>query len=172
MREARHDYERGKRLEEGGKRGCLAFHEAARGRRAAMRATRRGGCAQNRPQGATEGEAGRGRRGASPFGAKWRRRSATESVAIVASFYPDLYQAALTLLIEAREKAGLSQTELAACFGLPEQLVVSYESGARLLDVGEFVAICRAIGVDPYELLLKSERIAEESTAAEPLIEE
>jgi DNA-binding XRE family transcriptional regulator len=99
-------------------------------------------------------------------------------VAIVASFYPDLYQAALALLIEARQKAGLSQTELAACFGLPEQLVVSYESGARLLDVGEFVATCRAIGVDPYELLLKAEQIADGSfaelgsTAAEPLIEE
>jgi transcriptional regulator with XRE-family HTH domain len=96
----------------------------------------------------------------------------------VASFYPHLYEAGLALLIEARENADLSQAELAACFGLPEQLVVSYESGARLLDVGEFVAICRAIGVDPSELLLKAERIADgsfaelESTAAEPLIEE
>jgi transcriptional regulator with XRE-family HTH domain len=96
----------------------------------------------------------------------------------VASFYPHLYEAALALLIEAREKAGLSQTELSACFGLLGQLVVSYESGARLLDVGEFIAICRAIGVDPYELLLKAERIEDgsfaelESTVAEPLIEE
>jgi transcriptional regulator with XRE-family HTH domain len=96
----------------------------------------------------------------------------------VASFYPHLYEAVLVLLIEAREKADLSQAELAACFGLPEQLVVSYESGARLLDVGEFVAVCRAIGVAPYELLLKAERVADcsftelESTAAEPLIEE
>ena len=95
----------------------------------------------------------------------------------MASFHPYLYQAALALLIEAREKTGLSQAELAACFRLPEQLVISYESGARLLDVGEFVAICRAIGADPGELLLKAERIADfsftelESTEAEPLIE-
>lgn len=75
----------------------------------------------------------------------------------MASFYPHLYEAALALLIEAREKAGLSQAELAACFRLPEQLVVSYESGARLLDVGEFVAICRAIGVDPHELAREAE---------------
>jgi transcriptional regulator with XRE-family HTH domain len=99
-------------------------------------------------------------------------------VAVVASFYPHLYEAALELLIAAREKAGLSQTELAGCFGLPEQLVFSYESGARLLDVGEFVAICRVIGVDPYELLLKAERIADgsfaelESSVAEAVIEE
>ena len=78
----------------------------------------------------------------------------------MASFYPHLYEAVLALLIEAREKAGLSQPELAACFGLPEQLIVSYESGARLLDVGEFVAICRAIGVDPYELARQAELIS------------
>jgi transcriptional regulator with XRE-family HTH domain len=85
---------------------------------------------------------------------------ATEHVAAVASFYPNLYETALTLLIEAREKAGLSQTELAARFGLPEQLVVSYESGARLLDVGEFVAICRAMGTDPYVLLQQADKSA------------
>jgi transcriptional regulator with XRE-family HTH domain len=95
----------------------------------------------------------------------------------VASFYPHLYEAALALLIEAREKAGLSQAELAACFRLPEQLVVSYESGARLLDVGEFVAICRAIGVEPCQLLCKAERIAggsfanPESIASEAVID-
>jgi transcriptional regulator with XRE-family HTH domain len=88
-------------------------------------------------------------------------------VAIVASFYPDLYQAALALLIEAREKAGLSQAELVACFGLPEQLVVSYETSARLLDVGEFVAICRAIGVDPYELGREAELM---STSTETVV--
>jgi transcriptional regulator with XRE-family HTH domain len=97
-------------------------------------------------------------------------------VAIVAAFYPDLYQAAVALLIEAREKAGFSQAELAAAFGLPEQLVVTYESGARLLDVGEFVAICRAIGADPGQLLFKAERMGgsfanPESTAAEAVIE-
>jgi transcriptional regulator with XRE-family HTH domain len=96
----------------------------------------------------------------------------------VASFYPHLYEAALALLIEAREKAGLSQAELAECFGLPAQLVVSYESGDRLLDVGEFVAICRAIGVDRCQLLLEAERVGDSSfanpvsTAAETIIEE
>jgi transcriptional regulator with XRE-family HTH domain len=95
----------------------------------------------------------------------------------VASFYPDLCQAALALLIEAREKAGFSQAELAAAFGLPEQLVASYESGARLLDVGEFVAICRAIGADPGQLLFKAERMGggsfanPESIASEAVID-
>jgi ribosome-binding protein aMBF1 (putative translation factor) len=76
---------------------------------------------------------------------------------VMASFYPDLYQAALSLLVEAREKAGLSQADLAQRFGLGESFVASYEDGARLLDPAEYVAICRAIGVDPYELLAKAE---------------
>lgn len=75
----------------------------------------------------------------------------------MASFYPDLYQTALALLIEAREEAGLSRQELAERFNQPEAFVASYESGDRLLDPAEFVAIARAIGVDPYELLKQAE---------------
>jgi hypothetical protein len=101
---------------------------------------------------------------------------ATESVAIVA-FYPNVYQAALALLIEARENACLSQAELAGRFGLPEHFVVSYETGARLLDVGEFVAICRAIGVDPHQVLRDAERVdlgfgQARSNAAEAVFDE
>lgn len=75
----------------------------------------------------------------------------------LASFYPDLYQAALALLIEAREKVGVTQAELARRFGLGESFVASYERGDRLLDPAEYVAICRAIGVDPYDLLAGAE---------------
>jgi transcriptional regulator with XRE-family HTH domain len=73
------------------------------------------------------------------------------------SFYPRLYQAALRLLIEARERARLSPAELAARFGQPEAFITSYENGDRLLDPAEFIAIARAIGVDPYELLRHAE---------------
>jgi len=76
----------------------------------------------------------------------------------MASFYPYLYQAALALCIDARIKAGLTQAQLAERFGQTERFVASYESGERLLDPAEYVAICRAIGVDPYELLQKAEK--------------
>jgi transcriptional regulator with XRE-family HTH domain len=76
----------------------------------------------------------------------------------VASFYPHLYEAALELLIAARENAGLSQADLAVRFGLTERLVSSYEMGFRMLDPAEFVALCRAIGVDPYRILRDAER--------------
>ena len=76
----------------------------------------------------------------------------------MSSFYPELYQTALRLLIEAREEAGLTRSDLSERFGQPESFVASYERGERLLDPAEFVAIARAVGVDPYELLLKAER--------------
>jgi len=75
----------------------------------------------------------------------------------LASFYPQLYQTVLALLVEARERAGLSQAELGGRFGLAEQFVISYEDGSRLLDPAEYLAICRAIGIDPYEVLRDAE---------------
>lgn len=86
----------------------------------------------------------------------------------MASFYPHLYEAALKLLIAAREEAGLSQADLAARFGLTKRLVSSYETGSRLLDTADFIALCRAIGVDPYEVLRDAEQAA--GTGSGPLI--
>jgi transcriptional regulator with XRE-family HTH domain len=47
---------------------------------------------------------------------------------------------------------------LAERFGQTERFVASYESGGRLLDPAEYIAICRTIGVDPYELLQRAEK--------------
>jgi hypothetical protein len=60
------------------------------------------------------------------------------------------------LLVEARAKADQEEA-LAAWFGQSEAFVSSYEEGARLLDPSEYIALARAIGVDPYELLKKAE---------------
>jgi transcriptional regulator with XRE-family HTH domain len=75
----------------------------------------------------------------------------------MASFYPHLYEAAVGLCVEARIKAGISQAELAARFALTEQFVASYEDGSRLLDPAEYIAVCRAVGADPYALLHAAE---------------
>ncbi len=75
------------------------------------------------------------------------------------SFYPELYQNALRLLVEAREEARLTRSELAERFNQTEYFVTSYETGERMLDPAEFIAVSRSIGVEPYALL----RAAEES---------
>lgn len=54
-----------------------------------------------------------------------------------------------TLLIAAREKAGLTQQQLAARLGRPQSFVAKYEGGERRIDVIEFLEIARALDFDP-----------------------
>lgn len=53
----------------------------------------------------------------------------------------------------AREAAGLSQREVGRRLGFHPTVYHKIELGARVLDVVEFVALARAIGTDPIELL-------------------
>lgn len=69
------------------------------------------------------------------------------------SVFTDAYRALLDGLAKARGVAGLTQSELASRLGTPQSFVSKYERGERRLDVVEFVAVARAIGVDPCELL-------------------
>lgn len=55
----------------------------------------------------------------------------------------------IALLSAAREKAGLTQQELADRLGKPQSFVAKYEGGERRLDVIEFLAIARALEFDP-----------------------
>jgi transcriptional regulator with XRE-family HTH domain len=55
------------------------------------------------------------------------------------------------LLIEAREAANVTQTELANRLGHTQSFVSNYERGQRRLDVPEFILICRALGLDPLK---------------------
>jgi transcriptional regulator with XRE-family HTH domain len=63
-------------------------------------------------------------------------------------------QAALCeLLIEARERAGLTQQQLAKKLGMHQSFIAKYEGGERRIDVLEFLTITRAIGAEPIRLL-------------------
>jgi predicted transcriptional regulator len=57
------------------------------------------------------------------------------------------------LLIAARQKAGLTQQEVADRLGRPQSFVAKYEGGERRLDVIEFVEIATSLGSDPVRLL-------------------
>lgn len=59
----------------------------------------------------------------------------------------------LTTIREARESAGLSQREVGRRLGFHPTVYHKVESGARVLDVVEFVSLARAVGIDPIELL-------------------
>jgi transcriptional regulator with XRE-family HTH domain len=76
----------------------------------------------------------------------------------LSSLFYDLYDRCLAGLVEARKKAGITQTELAAELGRPQSFVAKYESGERRLDVAEYLMIARALAADPYRVLRAAER--------------
>jgi len=57
------------------------------------------------------------------------------------------------LMIEARDRAGLTQGKLAKRLGKHQSFVAKYEGGERRIDVVEFLKISRAIGIDPVRIL-------------------
>lgn len=69
------------------------------------------------------------------------------------SLRTDTYTAVLTALVESRNSAEMTQQELANELGKPQSFVSKYENGERRLDIGEFLEIADAIGVDPCKLL-------------------
>jgi len=66
----------------------------------------------------------------------------------------------LDTLTRSRISAGLTQAELAKALGTPQSYVSKYELGVRRLDVIEFIAICRALSLDPAGVV---EHLAEAS---------
>ncbi len=59
------------------------------------------------------------------------------------------------LLVQARKKADLTQSELSSRLKRPQSFVSKYERGERRLDVIEFGEVARALGIDPVQFLSK-----------------
>ncbi|WP_296594730.1 helix-turn-helix transcriptional regulator [Roseibium sp.] len=56
-------------------------------------------------------------------------------------------------LVDARDRAGLSQEDVAARLKCHQSLVARIESGQRRIDVVEVIVLARAIGFDTTEIL-------------------
>jgi transcriptional regulator with XRE-family HTH domain len=70
------------------------------------------------------------------------------------SVFTEAYRTLLDSLRAARLGTGVSQAELARRLGVPQQFVSRAELGVRRIDVVEYYAIMRALGVDPAEAIL------------------
>lgn len=68
------------------------------------------------------------------------------------------YQAAVRVLVAARKTAGLTQRELAKRIGRTYSVITNVERGERQVDVVDFIAIARALGIDDAALI---RRVAE-----------
>ena len=61
--------------------------------------------------------------------------------------------ALMQVLRATRQKAGLTQVELAARLHRPQSWVAKVEGGERRLDVVELAEVSLALGIDPGELV-------------------
>lgn len=62
------------------------------------------------------------------------------------------HRAMIGLLVAARERAGLTQRQLATRLRRPHSFVGRMEAGERRVDVVEFIEIARVLGANPKEL--------------------
>jgi transcriptional regulator with XRE-family HTH domain len=68
------------------------------------------------------------------------------------SQFSDGYKKFITVLIQARKEAGLTQTELGAKIGRKQTHISIIETGVRRVDLIEFTALAKAMGYDPVAL--------------------
>ncbi len=66
------------------------------------------------------------------------------------------YRATVEVLVDARKAAGLTQRELAARLGRPYSMIANIERGERRIDVVEFIAVARALGIGELELMKRA----------------
>jgi transcriptional regulator with XRE-family HTH domain len=59
------------------------------------------------------------------------------------------------VLVAARERAKLKQSDVAARLGLPASYLSKIENGTRRLDVIELIRIAEAMEIDPAEIVRK-----------------
>ena len=67
--------------------------------------------------------------------------------------YPSRHRAIASAIATARRHARLSQRQLARKLKVPPNWIQRIESLERRVDVAEFIAIARAVDVDPVSLL-------------------
>ncbi len=63
------------------------------------------------------------------------------------------YGVAIDDLVGARKSAGLSQRQLADLLGKPRSFISKLENRERRLDVVEFIALPRALGLAPADVM-------------------
>lgn len=68
------------------------------------------------------------------------------------TIFGDAHKAAVAVMIAARKERGISQVELAERIGKTQKYVSNIEVGKRRVDLIEFCAIARGIGMAPEDL--------------------
>lgn len=75
------------------------------------------------------------------------------------SVFSERYQIFRKLLVEARDRAGLSQTELAQKLNKRQTFISKCEIGERRIDVVELIDIAEALNIDPCDIIAELKKI-------------
>lgn len=76
------------------------------------------------------------------------------------SVFGGAHQDLVRVLVEARKSSGLTQEALAAKVGKDQSYISLVENSQRRVDVLEFIALCRAMKIDPLRVFaLLMERV-------------
>jgi transcriptional regulator with XRE-family HTH domain len=67
----------------------------------------------------------------------------------------EAYAVMVGILLDLRQRAGLTQGQLANRIGKPQAFISTVERGARRIDVIEFCVLARALKQDPVELFAR-----------------
>ena len=87
-----------------------------------------------------------------PFRAMKSRHGGTDRVSTKTKLAGEL-QVLGDVLVRARERAGLKQSDVASRLGLPASYLSKIENGTRRLDVVEFINIANAMEIDAADLM-------------------
>jgi transcriptional regulator with XRE-family HTH domain len=68
---------------------------------------------------------------------------------------PEHYPVVGAALAAARQRATMTQVELAARLGKPQSFISALEAGKRRVDLIEFLAIAKTLGADPVEIFVE-----------------
>lgn len=74
------------------------------------------------------------------------------------------YRQLVDQLRQKREKLGLSQGELATRLGWSQQKISFIETGARRMDILEYVTVARALGLRPATVFSRAERLIDSAS--------
>ena len=75
------------------------------------------------------------------------------------TIYRNEYRQLVDLMRERREATGLSQTALAQRLGWKQQKISFIETGARRMDVLEYIALARELGITATAAVRQAQRL-------------
>jgi len=78
---------------------------------------------------------------------------------VIKTLGTERHKTLIALLIEKREAAGLTQTELAAKLGEYQSFVARLESGQRRVDVVEFLELSEILGFDAASAMRRIQKL-------------